>query len=396
MHFSVLACGKRGPSVRREVLAYRNHFRYWSRERLRRHPCCQRRSNRAALGHKIRRWTNVSDSHGAPRACSRFGPRRPALSRIRTRVMHADKNGIDAPPMHRITPLLGAHPYIRLFRGKTFVIKVSGSILADPGARANLAEDVALLHHVGIRVALVHGGGPQLDGLCKQLDVPREVVAGRRVTDAKTLELARMVFRGSLNSDLVSALAGQGVKAVGLSGGDGGSVVGHRRPPRTMRDPSTGVETAVDFGFVGDIDTVDAALPGMLLNAGMVPVYCSLIADANGGLLNTNADTIAARVAMALGAEKLLLCTSVPGLLEDPNDARRLVSYGDLGTVEELIRQGAVSGGMLPKLAAVGDALRGGVPRVHIIDGTRPHALLLEVFTNEGCGTMLVLRREDG
>ena len=310
--------------------------------------------------------------------------------------MHADKNGIDAPPMHRITPLLGAHPYIRLFRGKTFVIKVSGSILADPGARANLAEDVALLHHVGIRVALVHGGGPQLDGLCKQLDVPREVVAGRRVTDAKTLELARMVFRGSLNSDLVSALAGQGVKAVGLSGGDGGSVVGHRRPPRTMRDPSTGVETAVDFGFVGDIDTVDAALPGMLLNAGMVPVYCSLIADANGGLLNTNADTIAARVAMALGAEKLLLCTSVPGLLEDPNDARRLVSYGDLGTVEELIRQGAVSGGMLPKLAAVGDALRGGVPRVHIIDGTRPHALLLEVFTNEGCGTMLVLRREDG
>ena len=297
--------------------------------------------------------------------------------------------------MHRITPLLGAHPYIRLFRAKTFVIKVSGSILADAAARASLAEDVSVLHHVGIRVALVHGGGPQLDELCRKMDVPREVVAGRRVTDARTLELARMAFRGALNSDMVSALAAQGVKAVGLSGGDAASIVGHKRPPRTMRDPSTGIESTVDFGFVGDIDTVDATVPKMLLDAGMVPVFCSLIADEQGGLLNTNADTIAARLAMALGAEKLVLCTSVPGLLEDPADPRRLVSYGDLGTVEELIRQGAVSGGMLPKLAAVGDALRGGVPRVHLIDGSRPHALLLEVFTNEGCGTMLVLRRED-
>ena len=297
--------------------------------------------------------------------------------------------------MHRITPLLGAHPYIRLFRAKTFVIKVSGSILADAAARASLAEDVSVLHHVGIRVALVHGGGPQLDELCRKMDVPREVVAGRRVTDARTLELARMAFRGALNSDMVSALAAQGVKAVGLSGGDAASIVGHKRPPRTMRDPSTGIESTVDFGFVGDIDTVDATVPKMLLDAGMVPVFCSLIADEQGCLLNTNADTIAARLAMALGAEKLVLCTSVPGLLEDPADPRRLVSYGDLGTVEELIRQGAVSGGMLPKLAAVGDALRGGVPRVHLIDGSRPHALLLEVFTNEGCGTMLVLRRED-
>lgn len=298
--------------------------------------------------------------------------------------------------MQRITPLLNAHPYIRLFRHKTFVIKVSGAILADAGSRAALAEDVALLHHVGIRVALVHGGGPQLDALCSQLDVPREVVAGRRVTDARTLELARMVFRGALNSELVSALAAQGVKAVGLSGGDGASIVAHRRPPRTMRDPSTGTETLVDFGFVGDVDRVDPTLARTLLDADMVPVYCSLVADEQGQLLNTNADTIAARVAIALGAEKLILCTSVAGLLEDAQDPRRLVSYGDLGTVEELVRQGAVSGGMLPKLAAVGDALKGGVPRVHIIDGTRPHALLLEIFTNEGCGTMLVLRREDG
>lgn len=297
--------------------------------------------------------------------------------------------------MERVLTLLGSHAYIRLFRGKTFVVKVSGAILADDRARAALTEDVALLHHVGIRVVLVHGGGPQLDAMCARLDVPREVVAGRRVTDAKTQELARMVFRGQLNTGLVSALAAQGVRAVGLSGGDGATIVGHKRPARTVRDPSTGTEQLVDFGFVGDIDTVNAELPGLLLDHGMMPVFCSLVADEEGQLLNVNADTIAARLAMALGAEKLILCTSVAGLLEDKDDPRRLVSYGDVGTVEELIRQGVVNGGMLPKLSAVTEALRGGVPRVHIIDGMTPHTLLQELFTNEGCGTLLVLRRED-
>jgi acetylglutamate kinase len=259
-----------------------------------------------------------------------------------------------------------------------------------------LTEDIALLSHLGIRLVLVHGGGPQLDEACKKLDIPREVVGGRRVTDAKTLQLARMVFRGDLSASLVSALSAQGVKAVGLSGGDGQSILGHRRPPRMMRDPATGRESQVDFGFVGDIDRVDPALPVLLIEAGMVPVFCPLIADENGGLLNTNADTIAAKLAIALQATKLVMCTTVPGLLEDPSDPRKLVSYGDLGTVDELIRSGAVSGGMLPKLAAVGDALRGGVKRVHLIDGTRPHSLLSEIFTNEGCGTMLVLKQEDG
>lgn len=296
--------------------------------------------------------------------------------------------------MNRILPLLDAGAYIRLFHTKTFVIKVSGSILADERARTALAEDVSLLHHVGIRLVLVHGGGPQLDAMSDRLDIPREVVAGRRVTDARTLDLAKMVFRGQLNSDLVTALTATGVKAVGLSGADGKSILATRRPPRTMRDPSTGTEQLVDFGFVGDIDVVDASLPKLLLDAGMVPVYCSLACTSGGQLLNVNADTIAARVAIALGAEKLILCTSIAGLLEDVADPRRLVSYGDLGTVEELTRQGAVSGGMLPKLAACTEALKGGVPRVHLIDGTRAHSLLMELFTNEGCGTMLVARRE--
>ncbi len=296
--------------------------------------------------------------------------------------------------MNRILPLLDAGAYIRLFHGKTFVIKVSGSILADERARTALAEDVSLLHHVGIRVVLVHGGGPQLDALSARLDVTREVVAGRRVTDARTLDLAKMVFRGQLNSDLVTALLAVGVRSVGLSGADGKSILASKRPPRTMRDPSTGQEQLVDFGFVGDIDTVDITVASMLLGANMVPVFCSLASTPTGQLLNVNADTIAARVAIALSAEKLILCTSVAGLLEDINDPRRLVSYGDLGTVEDLTRQGAVSGGMLPKLSACTEALKGGVSRVHLIDGSRAHSLLLELFTNEGCGTMLVARRE--
>ncbi len=297
--------------------------------------------------------------------------------------------------MERLLSLRDAHPYLRLFRGRTFVIKLSGAVLASAAARDALCEDIALLHHVGIRLALVHGGGPQLDAACATMGIPREVVAGRRVTDARTLELARMVFRGQLNSELVGALAAHGVKAVGLSGGDGMSITGIRRPARTVRDPSTGTEQSVDFGHVGDITAVDEQLPRLLLDAGIVPVYCSLIADAAGNLLNTNADTIASRLAIAVKAEKLIVCTSVPGLLEDRDDPRRLVSFGDLGTVEELIRQGVVSGGMLPKLAAVKDALLGGVPRVHLIDGTREQALLLEIFTNEGCGTMLVARQSD-
>lgn len=298
--------------------------------------------------------------------------------------------------MNRILPLLDAAAYIRLFHAKTLVVKVSGSILADERARSALAEDISFLHHVGIRIVVVHGGGPQLDALSDKLEVPREVVAGRRVTDSRTLDLAKMVFRGQLNSDMVTALAAVGVKAVGLSGADGKTILATKRPSRTMRDPSTGIEQLVDFGFVGDVDLVDTTLPRLLLEAKMVPVFCSLACTEAGQILNVNADTIAAKVAIALGAEKLILCTSVPGLLEDVKDPRRLVSYGDLGTVDELIRQGAVSGGMLPKLSACTEALKGGVSRVHLIDGTRAHSLLLELFTNEGCGTMLVARRDDG
>ncbi len=297
--------------------------------------------------------------------------------------------------MDRIHPLLDAHPYIRLFRGRTFVVKLSGSLLEER-IRTEIARDIALLHDVGIRIVVVHGGGPQLDAYCQKMEIPRQVVAGRRVTDARTQEAARMVFMGLLNTELVGALSAQGIKAVGMNGGDGAAVTGVKRPARVVRDPSTGEETKVDFGFVGDIQSVDRTLLDAVMEKGMVPVMAPLVGGPGGVLLNVNADTVAARVAMALNAEKLVLCTSVAGLLEDPTDPRRLVSYGDLDTLEELIGRGVVSGGMLPKLAAIGEALRGGVQRVHIIDGTRPHSLLMEIFTNEGVGTMLVRKRDNG
>ncbi len=297
--------------------------------------------------------------------------------------------------MDRIHPLLDAHPYIRLFRGRTFVVKLSGALLEER-IRTEIARDIALLHDVGIRIVVVHGGGPQLDAYCQKMDIPRQVVAGRRVTDARTQEAARMVFMGLLNTELVGALSAQGIQAVGMNGGDGAVVTGVKRPTRAVRDPSTGEETKVDFGFVGDIHSVNRTLLDAVMEKGMVPVLAPLIGGPGGVLLNVNADTVAARVAMALNAEKLVLCTSVAGLLEDPADPRRLVSYGDLDTLEELIGRGVVSGGMLPKLAAIGEALRGGVQRVHIIDGTRPHSLLMEIFTNEGVGTMLVRKRDNG
>mgnify|MGYP003331208313 CR=1 FL=1 len=296
--------------------------------------------------------------------------------------------------MDWIQHLLDAHPYIRLFRGRIFVVKVSGSLLLDENHRTELARDIALLQDVGIRTVVVHGGGPQLDAFCEKMGIAREVVAGRRLTNAETQQLARMTFRGLINTALVGALSAQGAVAVGLSGGDGNLITGIKRPPRPIRDPSTGEEKTVDFGYVGDIQKIDRTLIDSLMALQMIPVICPLIAGPDGILLNVNADTVAARLAMALEAEKLIFCTAVPGLLEDAKDPRRLVSYGDLDTVEELISRGVVSGGMLPKLAAVGDALRGGVRKVHLIDGNRPHSLLLEIFTNEGCGTMLVKKRE--
>lgn len=286
--------------------------------------------------------------------------------------------------------LRGAIPYIRLYKGKTFVVKAGGRILEKPQTLDALAEDVALLHQLGVRVVLVHGGGPQATDLSRRLGTEPRFVAGRRVTDETALDAAKMTFGGAINIDVLTALRAHHTPAVGVSGVDGGLLTARRRPVVKV-SPNPGDEPVdVDFGFVGDVTTVDGKVLEHLLAGDLVPVVASLAADERGGVLNVNADTVAEVLAVALKAEKLLLLTDVGGLLRDPESPTSLVSFTDLEGIEAMKRDGRISGGMLPKVAACARALKGGVRRTHILNGMRPGALLVEAFTNAGCGTMIV------
>jgi len=287
-----------------------------------------------------------------------------------------------------------AIPYIRAYKGRVFVVKLGGE-LCRPGAElSHLAEQIALLHQLGIRVIVVHGGGPQASALSRRLGLEPRIVAGRRVTDADTLEIAKMVFAGTVNTDLVAALRTASAPAVGLSGIDGGLLRVRRRPAGDVVDPQTRSREQVDFGFVGDVTGVEPRVLRTLLDGDCVPVVCSLAADDAGQVLNVNADTVAAEIAAETGAAKYFLLTQVDGVLRDVNDPTTLQSYLDLAELDELVASGAVGGGMLPKLAACRAVLTRGVPRVHIISGLRRDALLAEIFTNEGCGTLLVAQRD--
>lgn len=292
----------------------------------------------------------------------------------------------------RETPisLKGAMPYIRLYKGKTFVVKVGGAVLAKRGALEALAAQVGLLSQLGIRIVLVHGGGEQASALSRRLGAEPVIVAGRRVTDDEALEVAKMVYGGSLNVEVVAALRAQETSAVGLSGVDAGLLTARRRPLARVAPGPGEAPIEVDFGHVGDVVEVRPAVLERLLEGGIVPVVACLAADAKGAVLNVNADSVAESLARGLRAEKLLLLTSVDGLLQDPADPGSLVSYTDIEGVDALKASGALSGGMLPKAEACVRALRDGVKRVHVLNGLRPDALLVEVFTNAGCGTLIV------
>jgi acetylglutamate kinase len=298
-----------------------------------------------------------------------------------------------------VAGLKHALPYLRLFQGKTFVVKLSGEAIPvlDPSAAGGsggssgearldaFLEQVEIVHRLGIRVVIVHGGGPQTTELARRLGLATTKVDGRRVTDAPTLEAAVAATAGTVNTALLAACRRLGIPAVGVSGIDAGLVDAHRRGP--VRAASGEV---VDYGFVGDIDAVDPRILVRLLDGGFVPIVAPLAADGAGVVLNVNADTIAAEVARALGAEKLLFALGVAGLLERVEDPGSLVSLTDLAGLAELEASGAVSDGMLPKLRAVRRALDGGVPRVHLVPFGGRDALLVELFTNEGIGTMVV------
>lgn len=290
--------------------------------------------------------------------------------------------------MTSILALQTAIPYLRKYRNRTFVVKVGGSLLKNPENFKHLLEQIGALYHLGIRIVVVHGGGAKLERLAEKLDVPQRKIAGRRVTSDGTIELAKMVYAGEINTDLVAALVRQEIRAVGLSGVDSGIVRARRRPPVEI-DGET-----VDFGHVGDIVSVDTALLQSLLASDAMPVFSTLCLDENDQTVNVNADTFAQHVAVALKAEKYVNVTDVAGILRDVGDPRSLVSYADFATIESMKADKLLTGGILPKVDACVRAVAGGVKRAHIIDGNARDGLLREIFTNEGAGTLIVDKME--
>jgi acetylglutamate kinase len=283
-----------------------------------------------------------------------------------------------------------ALPYIQRFQGKTFVVKFSGKVTEDKENLASLAEELALLHQVGIRICVIHGGGKQLTQLAEKLGVVQTVIEGRRVTDDDTLELAKMVFRGKINTEILAQFRRRGIQAVGLSGIDGGVINAVKRPPRDVVNRQTGETETVDFGHVGDVVEIDASLINILLDKNYLPVISSLAADDDGRIFNINADTVAAEIAADLGAEKMILLSDVNGIYLDEGKEETKLSRITTADARHLIESGRATAGMVPKLESLISLLERGVKSAHVISGTKRNALLAEVFTDQGTGTMVV------
>lgn len=297
--------------------------------------------------------------------------------------------------MEDIRLLKQALPYIKQYRNKTFVIKLGGEVVSDAGRLNALAEEISLLHELNIRQVIIHGGGPQLSETASRLGIEAKKVGGRRITDDRLLEVAKMVFAGGVSTDILAALRRNGTPGVGLSGVDGDLIQAVRRPPRMVYDESIGTEREVDFQNVGDIRAIRPELLRVLLENRFVPVVASLGCSDDGKVLNINADTIAAEIAAVLPAEKLFLLSNVGGVLKNVEDPLSRYSYLTLKQTRELIQGKKVGGGMIPKLTAALTAVHRGVKRAHIIDGCQDNALLYEVFTVQGAGTMILDQSEE-
>ena len=284
-----------------------------------------------------------------------------------------------------VSALKHAAPYIRLYKGKVFVIKAGGEIFADKDKAAILMEQVGILYQVGVRVVLIHGGGPQSTKLASALGLETTFIEGRRVTNSESLDVATMVLNGQINTRILATCRDLHIPAVGISGVDAGLIQAHKRPPVECAD-----QTSVDYGFVGDIDSVDADILRKQLDNGMMPVVSPISCDDSGTILNINADTVAAAIAAELGAEKLILATGEAGILENINDPTSLISYIDRAALKKLCESGSIADGMLPKAAAIDSAIANGVQRVHVISSKVANSILLEIFTNEGTGTLIV------
>lgn len=283
--------------------------------------------------------------------------------------------------------LVDALPYIQEFSGTTVVIKYGGNAMVSDVLKENVMRDVALMKYVGIRPVIVHGGGPEITGFLKKVGKESSFVAGLRVTDEETVEIAEMVLDGKINSEIVNLLNQRGVRAVGLSGKDAGLIRACKKMA-TVYENDTAHE--VDIGFVGAVETIDVSVIEDLLDHGYVPVIAPIGVGMDGESYNINADYVAAEIAGALAAEKLLLLTDIEGIYKDFNDKSSFLSTIHLQEARDYIRDGIISGGMIPKVEACLTALERGAAKTHIIDGRLPHAIILEIFTSTGVGTQVV------
>lgn len=281
--------------------------------------------------------------------------------------------------------LIEALPYLQRYAGRTFVVKYGGHAMGDPEAARDFAQDVVLLKAVGINPVVVHGGGPQIGAMLKKLGVESTFVDGLRVTDKKTAEVAEMVLSGAINKELVGWIAQAGGTALGISGKDGRMVTA-TKVERTMTDPDSRIEQAIDLGFVGEPARVDTTLIDTAVAAGMIPVIAPIAAGDDGQTYNINADTMAGALAAALGAARLLLLTDVPGVIGQDGALLTDLTPADIGALQA---DGTITGGMIPKLETCVLAVEAGCEAAVILDGRVPHALLLEFFTTRGAGTLI-------
>ena len=274
--------------------------------------------------------------------------------------------------------LIAALPYIQKYYGKTVVVKYGGNAMIDPGLKKDVMSDIILLTLVGVKIVLIHGGGPEISSLLGKLGIESKFVNGLRYTDSETAEVVQMVLAGKTNKDLVSLVEVCGGKAVGLCGIDGGMI-----KAKKVDDGEN------DSGFVGDIISVDPAPIKKVLEENYIPVIATVGSDENGQVYNINADTAAAEIAAALGAENIITLTDIPGLMKDVNDKNSLIPEIHVDEIDSLIESGVIYGGMIPKVRSLEVAVRAGVKKAVMIDGRIPHSILIEMFSNEGIGTLM-------
>ncbi|MFN3516434.1 MAG: acetylglutamate kinase [Novosphingobium sp.] len=281
--------------------------------------------------------------------------------------------------------LVEALPYLQRYAGRTFVVKYGGHAMGDPDLAHDFAQDVVLLKAVGINPVVVHGGGPQIGAMLKKLGVESTFVDGLRVTDKATAEVAEMVLSGAINKEIVRWIAGAGGKAIGISGKDGGLVTA-TKVQRTTKDPGSNIEQVLDLGFVGEPKAVDSTVIKTISDAGMIPVIAPIAVGEDGETYNINADTMAGAIAAALGAARLFLLTDVAGVLDKE---KQLLTDLRPADIERLQSDGTISGGMIPKLETCIHAVEAGCEAAVVLDGRVPHAMLLEIFTQRGAGTLI-------